>query len=257
MSRLLLLAFLTVAVTAPASPAVPPMLTLPPILMYHRIDTQIPNDSVGRDLTVRPQAFEAQLRLLRTHHLRAISMAELFGKLHRNLPISGVVVLTFDDGYADQMRYALPLLRKYDARATFYIVTGTLGSAGHLSWPDLRAFLTSGMDIGGHGVQHDDLSLMTPQAQETQIFGSVTELRRRLHAAVLSYAYPSGRFNAATLRIVPEAGIQLAVTTDRRYVIPPPNRFELTRLRVHGSWNGGNFWSAVSAAQAARQTIQR
>ncbi|HEV2261342.1 MAG TPA: polysaccharide deacetylase family protein [Candidatus Rubrimentiphilum sp.] len=257
MRHLLLLAVLTVAVTAGAPPAVPQALSVPPILMYHRVDTQIPSDPVGRDLTVTPAALAMQLQTLRSRHLKAISMAELFARLHRNLPIEDAVVLTFDDGYADQMRYALPLLRRYGARATFYIVTGTLGTPEHLTWADLRRMTALGMDLGAHGIAHDDLSLMTARQQQAQIFGSVRALRRRLHAAVLSYAYPSGRFNTATLQLVRQAGIQLAVTTDPRYVIPPANRFELTRVRVHGAWSYAAFAAAITAAQLAGQTVPR
>lgn len=242
MKRLLLAAALLSV--APAQTF--PQRVLPPILMYHRIDPAIPRDPVGRDLTVTPAAFAEQLRVLRAHRVQAISMADLASRLKKRASLDRVVVLTFDDGYADQILYALPLLRRYDARATFYIVTGTVGTPGHLTWRDLRRLISARMDIGAHGVAHDDLSQMTAAQQEDQIFGSVRSLRRGLRVPIETYAYPSGRFNRQTLPIVRRAGLEFAVTTDAQYVIVPGDPYELTRIRVHGAWNAAALWQAVS-----------
>lgn len=237
-------------------PALPATFSPPPILMYHRVDRERPTDAVGRDLTVSPAQFEAQLRTLRAHGVSAISMHELARRLRAGEPLDHVVVLTFDDGYADQYTQAVPLLRKYGANATFYIISGQVGRPRHVTWPELQAMQRAGFDIAAHGVQHDDLSEMSALQQEAQIRGSVAALRAHVAAPIDTYAYPSGRFNAQTLRIVRANGMDLAVTTDQVYVLPPENRFEITRVRVRSEWDAALFWSAIQAARQEPHIVQ-
>lgn len=111
------------------------------------------------------------------------------------------------------------------------------------------------MDIAAHGVRHDDLSVMSPAQQAFEIDGSVRALRARLGVPVESYAYPSGRFNRATAAIVRAAGVPMAVTTDYRYVFPPENRFEITRLRVRGEWSLRDFAAALRAAEEKARIV--
>lgn len=226
----------------------PPAFVPPPILMYHRVDADHPRGRVAQELTVSPPEFAAQLAYLRARGIAAISMADLNRRLRAGQDLGHTVVLTFDDGYADQYRYAVPLLRRYGARATFYIVTGNVGRRGHLSWDDLRAMVADGMDIAAHGVQHNDLSKMTRAQQTYQVDDSVLALQQRLHIAIDSYAYPAGRLDGDTLQVVHDSNVPLAVTTDAHYVIPPENRFELTRVRVRGNWGLTQFSNAIESA---------
>lgn len=235
----------------------PPAFIPPPILMYHRVDVDRPDDAVGRSLTVAPGQLDAQLAFLRSHGLHVISMESFYRLLVAGKPLDSVVVATFDDGYEDQYRYAMPLLRRYGDQATFYIVTGSIGRARHMPWSDLSAMAADGMDIAAHGVAHDDLSLMTPAQQRYQIEASVSTLRLRLRVPVDSYAYPSGRFNRATLTAVRGAGVPLGVTTDRNYVIKPETSLEMTRVRVRSAWTLMQFWAAVRAARYASGVVRR
>lgn len=228
--------------------ALPFSFVPPPILMYHRVDVDHPRAPIGRQLTVTPGQLQLQLAYLRAQGISAISMADLDRRLRDGGDLGRVVVLTFDDGYADQYRYAVPLLRRYGARATFYIVTNNVGRPGHVTWNELRAMVTDGMDVAAHGVRHDDLSLMTSAQQRFQVDDSVRVLERRLHIAIDSYAYPSGRFDAETLQAVRHAEIPLAVTTDPHFVIPPENRLEMTRVRVRGDWGIVQFEDGVEQA---------
>lgn len=216
--------------------------------MYHRVDVDRPADRVGRELTVSPGQFEEQLAYLKAHGISAISVADMEHRLRLGQSLDRTVVLTFDDGYADQFVYAVPLLRRYGDSATFYIITGNVGRRRHLSWPQLESMVAQHMDIAAHGVQHYDLSLMSPAQQAMQIDDSVRELRQRLRVPIDSYAYPSGRFNSMTPEIVRQANVPLAVTTDSRYVIPPETPFELPRVRVRGDWTFMQFVAALAAA---------
>ena len=256
---------LLIAVTASAAtprlarpaPTLPPAFRPPPILMYHRVDPVPASDKTGRELTVSPDQFEAQLAYLQSRGIQAISMEQLRERLQSGASLERVVVLTFDDGYADQYTYALPLLHRFGDAATFYIVTGNVDMPRHLTWDQLDVMQSLGQDIAAHGMAHDDLSLMSPLEQARQIDNSIELLRTKLHAQVGSYGYPSGRFNRTTLQLVQQAGVDLAVTTDPTYIIPPATRFELSRVRVRGEWGIADFAKAIQTAFHRLHVVQR
>ncbi len=255
---LLLLLFGTAATgRAPSpAPALPAVFVPPPILMYHRIDRDHPADRVGRELTVSPEQFAEQLAYLHSRGIAGISMEQLRERLEAGAPLDHVVVLTFDDGYADQYDYAVPILHEYGDEATFFVVTGLLETPRHLTWEQLAVMRSLGEDIAAHGVEHDDLSRMSAAQQAYQIDDSIALLRERLHAAVDSYCYPSGRFNRTTLTLVQGAGVDLAVTTDASYVIAPENRFELPRIRVRSDWSIMDFQAAIRAGLQRAQIVR-
>lgn len=111
------------------------------ILMYHRI-ARAPVDPWN--LCVSPTHFAEQLSMLRRYGtvlpLRTLVRRAREGNLPRR-----AVAITFDDGYADNLLHALPLLEAYDLPATFFLTAGPI-SEGELFWWDLleRIFLHPG-----------------------------------------------------------------------------------------------------------------
>jgi peptidoglycan/xylan/chitin deacetylase (PgdA/CDA1 family) len=104
------------------------------ILGYHRIALS-GDDPLG--LCVRPEYFDEQLAILR-RVAQPVSLARLIqGLADGDLPKRAVAV-TFDDGYADNLSEALPLLERHEIPATCFVVSGTLG---HEFWWDEAARL--------------------------------------------------------------------------------------------------------------------
>jgi len=104
----------------PARAAGGPAVTVP-VLMYHRIDAKVPADAVGRDFTVEPRAFEAQVRYLHEHRIATLTAADLAARVARGERVGHAVVLTFDDGYEDAATVATPILARYGERGTFFV----------------------------------------------------------------------------------------------------------------------------------------
>jgi peptidoglycan/xylan/chitin deacetylase (PgdA/CDA1 family) len=121
------------------------LLRIPPrraaILSYHRIAKA---DVDPWDLAVRPDHFAEQLdvigRLGRPLSLRGLLHALKRGRIPRR-----AIVVTFDDGYADNLLQAKPLLERTDVPATVFLTAGTLDSSQSFWWERLTAiFLTPG-----------------------------------------------------------------------------------------------------------------
>jgi peptidoglycan/xylan/chitin deacetylase (PgdA/CDA1 family) len=203
------------------------------VLMYHRVDADVPRDAVGRDLTVEPAAFEAQLRYLREHRIATLTAAELANALARGERPQNVVVLTFDDGYSDAATTALPLLVKYGARGTFYVSSGFVGTARHLTWRQMRAMRAAGMEVACHGTEHLDLSTPERAGQVREAAGCMQRFARYLGGAPpVTYAYPAGKYDVTTLTIMRELGIRAAFTEHPGNVTSLAQPLALPRYRI-------------------------
>jgi peptidoglycan/xylan/chitin deacetylase (PgdA/CDA1 family) len=107
------------------------------ILMYHRIG---PEDGDPWHLGVSPARFDEHLAVV-ARTLRPLSMAELVQALRdRKLPRRAVVV-TLDDGYADNLHAAKPLLERHGVPATVFVTSGYVGSQREFWWDELDAIV--------------------------------------------------------------------------------------------------------------------
>jgi len=215
--------------------------------MYHRVDVVAPGDRISQSLTVSPAQFAAELQYLHDRRLRTMSVAELEADIRAGQSAGNAVLLTFDDGYDDQYRYAFPLLRRFGDVATFFVNVGSVGRPRHLSWQQIATMAQAGMSFGCHGVTHADLAKLGAAAQSYQIGRCVEVLSARLRDNVIAYAYPSGAFDEQTIRLERHAGLLLGFTTDRRFQRDADSLYELTRRRVKSGMTAEAFGSLLLA----------
>jgi peptidoglycan/xylan/chitin deacetylase (PgdA/CDA1 family) len=200
----------------------------PRILMYHMVSPHLRGGKFN-GLRVTPRQFEAQLRWLRRQGFQFFTMSELWEQ-RATLP-SRSIALTFDDGYRDNVTTMLPLLDKYDAKATVYVVVdrhdrewSTTRKASHdsgelrrepkLSDDELLTLARSGrVEIGAHTLTHPDLRGLPQHLLEEEIQGAAAHLKTLLGVSVTAFAYPFGFQDAAAVRAVAAAGYSTAVTT--------------------------------------------
>lgn len=101
------------------------------VLLYHRV-TDLKTDP--QLLAVSPKNFDAQLDVLSNKYC-LLTIDEFYKHLHNKKKFpKNSVLLTFDDGYADNYLEALPLLVKHKAQALFYVATGTLNTSNEYWW---------------------------------------------------------------------------------------------------------------------------
>jgi peptidoglycan/xylan/chitin deacetylase (PgdA/CDA1 family) len=112
----------------------------PLFLLYHRVADN-PVDS--QLLAVSPKNFEAHLKEL-TANYRVVPLSGLIEEIRQNKLEPDTVAITFDDGYADNLTNALPLLEKYNLPATIFVTSGIIGSDTEFWWDTMeRIFLTN------------------------------------------------------------------------------------------------------------------
>ena len=107
------------------------------ILMYHRV-TELPNDPYL--LAVTPKHFAEQLEVIRRYGV-PMPLRQMVEALQNGKVPKRAVVVTFDDGYADNLHQAKPLLERYEIPATVFVTAGQVGSRREFWWDDLDRVL--------------------------------------------------------------------------------------------------------------------
>jgi peptidoglycan/xylan/chitin deacetylase (PgdA/CDA1 family) len=105
--------------------------------MYHRV---FETSSDPWELCVSPKHFADHLELLHRYY-PVLSLQQLLRSLRGAQLPKRAVVLTFDDGYADNLWNAKPLLEKYEMPATFFVTSGSLDSPIEFWWDDLERIM--------------------------------------------------------------------------------------------------------------------
>ncbi len=223
--------------TAPAHSATPSPTPTPgllaadsapdyiPILMYHYIlDPKEAAEQTNADtntetvpnyaLAVPPALFEQQVAWLIEHGYTTVTMEHLARCMRGQARCPAKpVALTFDDGYADAYTAALPILRKYQATATFYLVTEFIGQPGYLTWAQVRALHRSGMEIGAHTLSHADLPYLAPLTAYREMSLARVSIGREIGAPVRSFCYPYGHYTLELAEAARRTGYTNATTT--------------------------------------------
>lgn len=246
----------------PAAPGAPPVQAVAPqrfteapagqrpyipILMYHYVrSVDQAADPMGFNLSVRPEQLSAQLAWLKAAGYETVRMDAAAACVRGEGPCPArAVVLTFDDGYLDAYNDALPLLQQQGFVATFFIVSGFVGQPGYMGWQEIRSLRDVGMEIGSHSVSHVDLTSLGLDDLRAQVTESGATIAAELGAPVVSFCYPSGRFNETVAAVVREGGYTSATTTLPDG--PQADPFTLPRLRMSGDLSQDGFQWMVAA----------
>jgi len=198
------------------------------ILAYHSVHPE------RRDiLSVHPDDFRRQMEWLASLGWRGVSLAEF---VHVSSQQGGtrsrVFGITFDDGYADSLYHALPVLQELGFSATVFVIVDRIGtdvvhsprwltlypevSASayrYLTWEEVQVLRDAGIEIGAHTCTHPFLDRIDYRAQFREIALCRIKLEQAIGGHVVSFCYPAGRYNGQTLELVRACGYRQAVLT--------------------------------------------
>ncbi len=249
----------TLAPTAIATIAVPLSITRDanafnrevtvPILMYHYIEPVPPNnkDQLRADLTVTPEKFETQLKFLKERGYTSIDLYQFYGALARGdkLPAKPVVI-TFDDGYGDLHEFAFPLMEKYGFTGTIFMITDFTDAqkSEYITWAKALEMARAGWRLESHTKNHPSLEGQSVEFQRDQLRGSMDSLKKNLGYTPRFLAYPYGKFDQNSIKVLQEVGYWGAVTTNIGSKHSYGSLYTALRVRV----NGYNELSAFAQA---------
>lgn len=217
-----------------------------PILMYHLIDSHPPPGPYGPGLTVSPQAFEAEMRILEDGGYHSVTFADLYAALAGTRPLpSKPVLLTFDDGNRDSYSVAFPILRRHHLVATFFVVTKMVGRPPSVTWQQLSEMSRAGMTVASHTVSHLDLRTLPSGRLRAELIDSRAKIAAELGTAPVVLSYPSGEYDRRVEAAAGQAGYVMAVTTHSGRRIDPQRLLALPRVRISGGLSLQRFAQAL------------
>jgi len=239
-----------------------------PILMYHQIAVSAP--SAYFRYTVKPAVFARQMRILAALGYRTISLASLLTARTSGTRLPArTVVITFDDGFADALRYAVPVLVRHGFTATFFVVTGLLGKTSEwtrekrgveMPLADARALCdvtAAGFTVGSHTITHRRLAELEASECEFELRESKRRLEETLQRDVWDLAYPFGSTDALVRRAAAECGYRTACSTIEGLSSGTDDPLMLRRVPVEGGDSLADFMCRLGTGHAIRDAVQR
>ena len=223
-------AAVVLAVPAQAAPRLRPV----PILMYHVLSPP-PANAPYPELYVRPADFAGQTAWLAAHGYRAVTLQRVFDSWRgaATLPAKPVV-LSFDDGYLSDVKTALPVLKARGWPGVLNLEVANLKPVWGIRPPGVRKLIAAGWEIDAHTLTHPDLTQVDPARLRDEVAGSRAAIRKQFHVPVNFFCYPAGRYDAAVIAAVQQAGY-LGATTTNYGLAKASELYTLARVRISGT----------------------
>ena len=132
-------------------------------------------------------------------------------------------LLTFDDGNISDIKFVLPLLKKYNCKAVFFIVPSFVGNKGFMNWSHIIELKKNGMEIGSHSQTHQFLTTISKNKQEYELKKSKDILESKLNSEIISFSFPYGSYDKDLVSLTLDIGYKYIYNSD------------------HGLYNGGDL----------------
>jgi len=227
--------FLAALILCPYFPIYAKNIKLP-ILLYHYLEPDNTKDALRAGMTVTPEQFDKQLKFINDSGYKTITMSETAAKLNGFSSKEKYMALTFDDGYRDFYDYAFPILKKYQMKATVYVIYDAINAPDYLSEDMIKEMTSSGLiEIGSHALDHKKLTSLNIIEAKRQIFLSKELFAKRFKIPVTTFAYPYGSFNKTIADFVKKAGYTAAISIIPGEIQSEANLFYLSRMRPNNN----------------------
>ncbi|PIF47703.1 peptidoglycan/xylan/chitin deacetylase (PgdA/CDA1 family) [Chryseobacterium sp. 52] len=211
------------------------------ILMYHKVlpEKQIPcKDS----LTVSVEHLEEQFQYIKSNYNTLF-----FNDLKTNKQLKHKLILTFDDGYLNNLQYLVPLLEKYMLKATIFIPTGLIPAdetdekREMMTFEEIRSLNPERVEIALHSHSHYNYSQISLQDAADDLQKNIRTLEEKKIPFTKVLAYPYGKFpkkgeqKKEFFSLLEKAGITSAVRIGNNIdYYPWKNKFEIKRIDIKG-----------------------
>jgi peptidoglycan/xylan/chitin deacetylase (PgdA/CDA1 family) len=169
-----------------------------PTIMYHAIS----KETKSNKYIIDEKQLLRQLEYLSDQKYTSISALDYYRSLIDPLckiPEKSVVI-TFDDGHESDFTIALPLLKKYNFTANFFVTTDWIGKTGYMNPNQLRSLRKEGMLVQSHAKTHAFLDNMTGDEINIELVQSKKTLEDVLGEEIACISFPGGRYNDAVIQ---------------------------------------------------------
>lgn len=210
-----------------------------PILMYHKV---LPNSD--DDLSVSVNNLESQLKYLKEKNYESY----FFKDIQESLKDNRSVILTFDDGYENNLEFAIPLLKKYNFKATIFIPTKKIEEKSYegtktMSFSDLRDLDPNYIEIALHSHSHKNLEAFSLAELKEDLTLNKEKLTENNIKFSNVLAYPYGKYpknkgveQSDFFEVLKKLNINYAVKIGNKInFFSGKQNYELLRIDIKGS----------------------
>ncbi|HVA30723.1 MAG TPA: polysaccharide deacetylase family protein, partial [Gaiellaceae bacterium] len=217
------------------------------VLMYHKV-----NDQPGNRMSMPVSLFDEQMAELKELGYVVVDLDAVLAHYleQRSLP-EGAVLITFDDGYLDNLENAAPILHRHGYPAVQFVPLAYVGDrqplpheehlASHgvlnptVDWAQLGELERLGVRIESHGISHRPLADLELDEAAREIAISKFRLEERLGRPVRAFSFVKGseaHYKQVHLSLVRQAGYDVAFTAVSGANTPASDPLQLRRYNV-------------------------
>ena len=190
-----------------------------PILLYHDFVTTVPDSDPDNFSYINtPQSYEENIKVLLENGYTFISFQELNDANNGKIKLpERPILITFDDGYYSNYEYIFPILKKYNVKASIFIVTDKIGKEidgkKYLSWEQCKEMQDSGLvEIFSHSKRHVFYDKLPVRTIRDDVIESYRIIEENLGTTNLKvFAYPYGAYTKETVWTLKVNGIDMQV----------------------------------------------
>jgi peptidoglycan/xylan/chitin deacetylase (PgdA/CDA1 family) len=225
-----------------------------PILTYHKLGPR-PTRVRLKGLYLGRELFGRQLAELREAGFQKGSLATW-----ASTEPDKRLIITFDDGYVNVLRYGLEALAAVKFTAIQFLPANLLGKCNEwdvglgeapepiMDVSQVREWISAGHEIGSHSLSHPYLTQIPPDQAREEINASRKKLEDLFGRPIAHFCYPYGDWNGTVRDLVKEAGYSTACTTNTGLNTPADSPFALKRFTArYPSRNLKMAWSWLRA----------
>lgn len=235
-----------------------------PILMYHKIPDQ--DLQSKHKIFVQKSNFKKHLQFFKSQGFQTLTFSDLaeFRKAKKDFKYfpRKPLVLTFDDGYVDNITNADPLLKEFDMKAQIFLLADTKVDSNHWDYDndnskqefspimpaDQRTlWKKSNFEIGSHGTKHDRLPKMSWAEKIYELTESKNRLESEFQTQINVFAYTYGDTNAECAKACEITGYDYGLNTDRGGLHLEEAPYSVFRVNIFPNESWMSLWKKTTS----------
>ncbi|MDY6845383.1 MAG: polysaccharide deacetylase family protein, partial [Thermodesulfobacteriota bacterium] len=214
-----------------------------PILMYHKVSEVPERNKIIRSTnpaySISLEQFRKQMEYIYNNEYHTLSINELLDTSVCDHQES--VIITFDDGWANNYTHAFPILKKLNLTATLFVISDFVCHPQYVDWYQLREMNKEGISIQSHTRTHRPLSELLTHEIQYELEESKKEIEDHLGVVVDFLSMPQGIKDHRVIKIAQVVGYKAICTSEPGFIHSHGNPTILKRINISDSYQISTF----------------